>query len=146
MLCLASADLFEKDWNGNQVQNARKDQDIILGADAGGTDNISVWFNDYDNTPVFSANPTYTRNAPNSVMSIAVDTLDEASPISRPDVVTGTKVTAAGNFFVWLNQNSSGNLALTSTRLDGGGVTVEVARRQPDGSWLWAIDRFNILE
>lgn len=40
----------------------------------------------------------------------------------------------------------SGDLALTSTRLDGGGVTVEVARRQPDGSWLWAIDRFNILE
>jgi ketosteroid isomerase-like protein len=40
----------------------------------------------------------------------------------------------------------SGDLALTSTRLDTGGVTVEVARRQPDGSWLWAIDRFNILE
>ena len=40
----------------------------------------------------------------------------------------------------------NGDLALTSTRLVGGGVTVEVARRQPDGSWLWAIDRFNILE
>jgi hypothetical protein len=40
----------------------------------------------------------------------------------------------------------NGDLALTSTRLDGGGVTVEVARRQPDGSWLWAIDRFNILD
>jgi ketosteroid isomerase-like protein len=40
----------------------------------------------------------------------------------------------------------NGELALTSTRLDGGGVTVEVARRQPDGSWLWAIDRFNIVE
>jgi ketosteroid isomerase-like protein len=40
----------------------------------------------------------------------------------------------------------TGDLALTSTRLAGGGVTVEVARRQPDGTWLWAIDRFNILE
>ncbi|TDW24177.1 YybH family protein [Kribbella kalugense] len=40
----------------------------------------------------------------------------------------------------------NGDLALTSTRLTGGGVTVEVARRQPDGTWLWAIDRFNILE
>lgn len=40
----------------------------------------------------------------------------------------------------------TGDLALTSTRLVGGGVTVEVARRQPDGTWLWAIDRFNILE
>ncbi len=25
-------------------------------------------------------------------------------------------------------------------------LAVEVARRQPDGTWLWAIDRFNILE
>lgn len=40
----------------------------------------------------------------------------------------------------------NGGLALTSTRLASGGVTVEVARRQPDGTWLWAIDRFNILE
>jgi ketosteroid isomerase-like protein len=35
----------------------------------------------------------------------------------------------------------NGNLALTSTRLPGGGATVEVARRQPDGSWRWVIDQ-----
>jgi ketosteroid isomerase-like protein len=34
-----------------------------------------------------------------------------------------------------------GDLALTSVRLVGGGVTVEVARRQPDGTWLWVIDQ-----
>jgi ketosteroid isomerase-like protein len=33
-----------------------------------------------------------------------------------------------------------GDLALTSTRLPGGGATVEVARRQPDGTWRWVID------
>lgn len=38
----------------------------------------------------------------------------------------------------------NGDLALTSTRLAGGGVTVEVARRQPDGTWLWAIDQPNL--
>jgi ketosteroid isomerase-like protein len=38
-----------------------------------------------------------------------------------------------------------GDLALTSTRLVGGGATVEVARRQPDGTWLWVIDQPNIL-
>ncbi|MGH3319357.1 MAG: YybH family protein [Streptosporangiaceae bacterium] len=38
-----------------------------------------------------------------------------------------------------------GDLALTSTRLADGGVTVEVARRQPDGTWLWAIDQPNAL-
>jgi ketosteroid isomerase-like protein len=34
-----------------------------------------------------------------------------------------------------------GDLALTSSRLTNGIVTAEIARRQPDGSWLWAIDQ-----
>ena len=34
-----------------------------------------------------------------------------------------------------------GELALTSARLPGGAVTVEIARRQPDGSWLWVVDQ-----
>lgn len=34
----------------------------------------------------------------------------------------------------------NGDFALTSTNLDGGGTTVEVAHRQADGSWLWMID------
>lgn len=36
----------------------------------------------------------------------------------------------------------SGNLALTSSRLDNGDITAEIARRQPDGNWLWAVDQF----
>lgn len=36
----------------------------------------------------------------------------------------------------------SGDLALTSSRLSNGDVTAEVARLQPDGSWLWAVDHF----
>jgi ketosteroid isomerase-like protein len=34
-----------------------------------------------------------------------------------------------------------GDLALTSTLLPNGHVTAEVARRQSDGSWRWAIDQ-----
>jgi hypothetical protein len=34
-----------------------------------------------------------------------------------------------------------GDLALTFSRLASGTVTAEVARRQADGSWLWAIDQ-----
>lgn len=34
----------------------------------------------------------------------------------------------------------SGELAITSARLPDGTVTVEVARQQADGSWLWVID------
>lgn len=40
---------------------------------------------------------------------------------------------------------TDGDLAITSTRLASGGVTTEVARRQPDGSWLWVLDQPNIL-
>lgn len=35
----------------------------------------------------------------------------------------------------------NGGLALTSSRLSNGAVTAEVARRQADGTWLWAIDQ-----
>jgi len=38
-----------------------------------------------------------------------------------------------------------GELALPSTRLPGGGVTAEVARRQADGTWLWVIDQPDVL-
>jgi len=38
----------------------------------------------------------------------------------------------------------NGDLALTSTRIPAG-ATTEVARRQPDGTWLWTIDQPNIL-
>ncbi|UQU66535.1 nuclear transport factor 2 family protein [Couchioplanes caeruleus] len=40
----------------------------------------------------------------------------------------------------------SGDLALTSTWFDDedGGAAAEVARRQPDGTWLWVIDKGQI--
>lgn len=109
VLSLAARDLIEKDWNGNQTQNARQDADLVLGADAGGTDNVSVWFNKYATTPLFDPSATYSRLAPNSVLSMALDTLDRNAPIARPDLVTGTKISANGNFFVWLNQASNNN-------------------------------------
>ncbi len=38
----------------------------------------------------------------------------------------------------------SGDVALTSTRFPGG-ATAEIARRQPDGSWLWAADQPRVV-
>jgi ketosteroid isomerase-like protein len=38
-----------------------------------------------------------------------------------------------------------GDLALTSTRLNSGDVTAEIARRQPDGTWRWVIDQWSVL-
>ena len=121
VLSLGSANLMEKDWTGSNTNHQHGDADIVLGADAGGTDNISVWFNQYDSSPLFSPDPTapplgtygYTRNAANSVLSLAVDTLDaNVSPFNRPDIATGTQYAAAGNLFVWFNQNSSGNYGI----------------------------------
>ena len=109
VLSLVSTDLIEKDWNGSHTENARQDQDLILGADAGGLDNVSVWFNQYASTPLFNSTPDYTRLAPNSVLAMAVDTLDKNDIKARPDLVTGTKFTAAGNFFVWFTQGSNNN-------------------------------------
>ena len=40
----------------------------------------------------------------------------------------------------------TGDLALTSSRLRNGDVTAEIARRQPDGSWLWVVDQFALAE
>ena len=37
-----------------------------------------------------------------------------------------------------------GELALTSTHRLDGDITSEVARRQDDGTWLWAIDRWSV--
>jgi ketosteroid isomerase-like protein len=39
----------------------------------------------------------------------------------------------------------NGDIALTSTLLPSGGATVEIARRQPDGTWRWAIDQPSVL-
>lgn len=39
-----------------------------------------------------------------------------------------------------------GDLALTSSRLANGVITVEVTRRQPDGTWLWVLDQPDVVE
>jgi hypothetical protein len=33
------------------------------------------------------------------------------------------------------------DVALTSSRLGNGNITAEVAQRQSDGTWLWALDQ-----
>lgn len=58
------------------------------------------------------------------------------------------KLVATGRMFDLGEQRQaivSGNVALTSTRLPSGGVTAEIARRQPDGTWLWAIDQPSLM-
>jgi ketosteroid isomerase-like protein len=37
-----------------------------------------------------------------------------------------------------------GNIALTSSLHSNGDISAEIARRQPDGNWLWAIDQFAV--
>ena len=62
--------------------------------------------------------------------------------LQRADLLASRPVfTAAGQRPVLRN----GDIALASTRLPDGGTTVEVACRQPDGTWLWAIDQPSLL-
>ena len=124
VLSLTAADVVEADWTGKKTDEARQDLDLILGADAGATDNVSVWFNQYSKSPLFGTTPThpegYTRLAPNSVMAMAVDTLDKSDNTRRPDLVTGTRYNAAGNFFVWFTQGSSNNEGFLPTSFSPG--------------------------
>lgn len=118
VLSLASGDLIENDWNGGVNSWDTKgvhDVDLILGSDAGGTDQISTWFNQYNASPLFGGSPDYTRAAPQSVLCLSADTLDSTVPTSRVDLVTGTKKAASGNIFVWITQSSSGNLGYSPT-------------------------------
>lgn len=57
------------------------------------------------------------------------------------------ELAAAGRVIVMGEQQPAlvnDDLALTSTRSRNGSVTAEVARRQPDGTWLWVIDQYEI--
>jgi ketosteroid isomerase-like protein len=57
-------------------------------------------------------------------------------------VVTGRPTFAPGTQQPTLR---CGDLALTSSRSANGVVTVEVARRQPDGMWLWVLDQPDVV-
>jgi len=136
VLSLASGDLFENDWGFTLTTTPRRDQDIVLGAEASGVDNVMVWFNRYEQQPLFDSKPSYTRDAPHSVLAISLDSLDYNPPRRRLDVVTGTRYTPTGNFFVWLTQNTSDNegyLAPTYLQacktLDNGDVQVVKTRQ-----------------
>jgi ketosteroid isomerase-like protein len=38
----------------------------------------------------------------------------------------------------------NGDLAMTTARVPNGNISVEIARLQSDGSWLWAVDQLKI--
>lgn len=122
VLSLANGDLAERDWPLSQTQNRVRDLDLVLGSDANGADQISVWLNRYDSNPLFTSAPDYNRSASGGVLALAVDTLDAGLNLGRErgDVVTGTDgASGRENFFVWLTQGTSGNegyLPATPTR------------------------------
>jgi ketosteroid isomerase-like protein len=68
--------------------------------------------------------------------SQAIRKVYEALLASRPTFVSEGQQPALVN----------GDIALTSTCLPGGQATAEVARRQPDGTWLWAVDQPRIID
>ena len=82
---------------------------------------------------------------------------DAVMAVSRENVVVGhdairqalTELVRSGATLTLGEQQPTlrvGGLALTSTYLDDGGVTAEIARRQPDGTWRWVVDQWNVLD
>ena len=66
---------------------------------------------------------------------------DRIHEVYRDFLASGPVLGSAGQMPAIVN----GDIALTTTRLPGGGATTEIARRQPDGSWRWVIDQPSIL-
>jgi hypothetical protein len=113
VLSLANGDLVEKDWPQNQTASRDRDLDLVLGSDANGADQISVWFNKYNLNPLFNSTSDYTRSITGSVLALAVDTLETNGTGTvgngRADVVTGTTWNGGVNFYIWVTQGTSGN-------------------------------------
>jgi prepilin-type N-terminal cleavage/methylation domain-containing protein len=114
VLSLATGDMVERDWPLNNTASRVQDLDLVLGSDANGTDQVSVWFNKYNSSTLFNPAPDYTRTVGGSVFALAVDTLDSGTSNLtgvRADVVAGTNYTDASklNWYFWINQGSNGN-------------------------------------
>jgi hypothetical protein len=107
--CLTSGDLIEKDWLGKHRDRARRDAELVLGAEALDGGEVSVWFNHYDLAPLYTPMRTYSRHAPQPVLAIAFDRATPAPRTGGFDVVTGTAASAAGNLFLWTAQRTAGN-------------------------------------
>jgi prepilin-type N-terminal cleavage/methylation domain-containing protein len=120
VLSLGSAELMEKDWNGNDNAydtKSNKDIDLILGSEWVSNPNISVWWNQYPAStgPLFNPTPSYQVNAQSSALSLAIGNIAISAvggDPRRPDVVTGLKSFVAGNIAVWLTQDGSGNFGI----------------------------------
>lgn len=132
--CLASGDLAEKDWCGDRETEARRDADLVLGAESG-ADEVSVWSNHYDHSPLFTRGRSYGRRLPRPVLALAVGALGRGTPdASRgADLVTGTAPGPDGNLFVWHTQRTPANEGYLPARYsdayrtrDGGDVVAVV--------------------
>jgi hypothetical protein len=144
---LVHCDLMERDWSGTP-RGAHRDQDLVAGADAAGTDQLSVWFNRFDSSTLFNSARDYARTVPNTVLSLAAGALtrDPAPFADRPDLVAGTRRSGAGNVFLWFNQNTTGNeghvrttYSLGYETLDRGDVQAIVTGRLSGGPGVdWA--------
>lgn len=121
---LAAGDFIENDWSGGPVKNARKDLDLVMGTDEGTSSRLQQLLNRYEKTPAFDHKPNVSRGIMNSVLALAVDTLDAGSgAVSRPDVVAGIEYRPSANFMVWYTQNGTGNEGLLPTTASQSYVT-----------------------
>jgi prepilin-type N-terminal cleavage/methylation domain-containing protein len=103
---IATTDFQENDWAGSPGNVARRDMDLIIGSEGNSAGDLLQFFNQYDDTQIFTTRPSIDRTSAYSVRALAVDTINVGT---RPDVVTASRYRPSGNFTVWLTQSTSGN-------------------------------------
>jgi prepilin-type N-terminal cleavage/methylation domain-containing protein len=144
VLSLSSEELKEKDWAGPETIDkynsaGKHDVDLILGSEWSAVPNISVWFNQWNSTPLFNPDPSYQRNAWASALDVGVRDLDIGDPWLQADMVAGLTSNASGNIAVWINQSTSGNHGYFTDSptfyqtLDGGDANAILLEDMADG-------------
>lgn len=114
VLSLVLADLHEvdSDEGSNVTVDHQHDWDIVLGTQAGGTNNLAVWFEGipdrYSDDRLYNAAPNYTGYSSQDINQIATGNIDQSAE-EYVDVVAASAISDySGGFGIWLNQNFVG--------------------------------------
>jgi len=110
VLCLASADLNEIDWQeGSLVTSGdQHDWDIIAGTSPGGGNNVEIWFSGwpdrYPGNRLYNSYPNYFGATSREIGGLAAAQLNPLGD-AYTDLVGAVAVSDnAGGFEVWMNQ------------------------------------------
>ena len=121
------AEIVKELENSINLESASRPEDLgkffVLRANAGDVEGLIAL---YEPDAILACGDGQTAIGSEAIRRFYTDLL-----ATRPQFAAGEQATPLQN----------GDLALTSSRLGNGNVTAEIARRQSDRNWLWAVDQ-----